>query len=226
MAQSAAVHTASYDMPLLPDDSETCVNDLGKALSGKGIELMKPNDTCDLVSCYCGIRLHPVSCPAAFSVNPNGKLHGDDNVNRLERNCLSGSSSNGNGDGFPGLGGCSTCLQSLYSLNQKETLNASKPKDRTTKMHSRDCELMGLTWLLAKNRTGYILTVTNVLRAIMMNTGDSNPQSCTLNSDGMPLAVDSTETSDQSSSNSLQTRIFLSLFLLSLLHMHLRLRIL
>ncbi|KAJ9141535.1 hypothetical protein P3X46_032060 [Hevea brasiliensis] len=210
--------TPSYDLPLLPDDSETCVDDLGKALKEKGIELVKPNETCDVVYCYCGIRLHPLSCPEAFSTNRKGKLVGDKRVKKLERDCLSSS---GNVNQFPGLGGCSKCLNSLYSLNNKKTLNSSKSEDRTTKMHNKDCQLMGLTWLLAKNRTAYIRTVSAVLRAMMMNVDGSNPQSCTLNSDGMPLAVDSSEISSNSLSISHQAPIFISIvvFVICLLHL-------
>ncbi|KAJ7975207.1 GPI-anchored protein [Quillaja saponaria] len=221
IGQAVPGHTTSYDMPLLPDDSETCVGDLDKALEHRGIQLIKPNETCDVVYCYCGIRLHPLSCPEAFSVTHNGKIVGDDSVKRLERNCLSSSN---NVNGFPGLGGCSKCLNSLYLLNKKKISNSSKSEeDRTIKMHHRDCQLMGLTWLLAKNRTAYIHTVSGVLRAMMMTTEGSDPQSCTLNSDGMPLAVDSSEIED-SSSNNLQAPIFICLLLLiSLLYMHLML---
>jgi hypothetical protein len=94
---------------------------------------------------------------------------------------------------------------------RKKTSNSSKSGDRTTKIHNKDCELMGLTWLLAKNRNAYIHTVTLVLRALMLNPDGSDPQSCTLNSDGMPLAVDSSELYDQSSSIKLQAPIFLVL---------------
>lgn len=86
-------------------------------------------------------------------------------------------------------------------------------------MHSKDCQLMGLTWLLAKNRTAYLRTVSAVLRAIMMSTDGSDPQSCTLNSDGMPLAVDSYEISSHSSSNTLRAPIYLCMFVLCLLNM-------
>ncbi|XP_042065688.1 uncharacterized GPI-anchored protein At4g28100-like [Salvia splendens] len=44
---------AAYEMLVLPDDSETCVNSLEKAIDGRGIELRRPNDTCDVVYCYC-----------------------------------------------------------------------------------------------------------------------------------------------------------------------------
>ncbi|XVF09494.1 hypothetical protein REPUB_Repub07fG0098000 [Reevesia pubescens] len=210
--------TPSYDMPLLPDDSETCVDDLGKALRQKGIELAKPNETCDVVYCYCGIRLHPLSCPEAFSVNEKGNLVGDENVERLERNCLSSST---NVNEFPGLGGCNKCFKSLHLLNKKNTLNSSKSEARTTKMRNKDCQLMGLTWLLAKNRTAYIRTVSAVLRAIMMSKDGSNPSSCTLNSDGMPLPVDSAEIYDQSSSVTLYLSQHLTLLSLCLLLIHL-----
>lgn len=105
--------TRSVDLPLLPDDSETCVDDLGKAMKQRGIELPRPNETCDVVYCYCGIRLHPLTCPEAFSLNPRGKLVGNVNVRRLERHCLSSSN---NVNGFPGLGGCNKCLNTLYQV--------------------------------------------------------------------------------------------------------------
>lgn len=103
-------------------------------------------------------------------------------------------------------------------LNKKKTSNSSKSEDRTTKMHNKDCQLMGLTWLLAKNRTAYIHTVSAVLRAIMMSEDGSHPQSCALNSDGMPLAVDSSEISGHSSSNNLRAPINLYSLLLCLLY--------
>ncbi|KAK9278775.1 hypothetical protein L1049_028353 [Liquidambar formosana] len=213
----APATTASYDMPLLPDDSETCVDNLEKTMKDRGMELVQPNETCDLVYCYCGIRLHPLSCPDAFRVNRKGKLVGDESVKRLERNCLSNSI---NANGFPGLGGCSKCLKSLHLLNGEKTINSSNSEDRTSKMHDRDCQLMGLTWLLAKNRSAYIHTVSAVLRAIMMSTDGSDPQSCTLNSDGLPLAVDSSEFSDQSSANSLRSSICMCILSLCLLYTH------
>lgn len=114
VAPAVAGRTPSYDMPLMPDDSETCVDGLAKGLKEKGIDLVKPNETCDVVYCYCGIRLHPLSCPDAFYVNQKGKLVGYKNVKRLERNCLSSST---NVKEFPGLGGCSKCLNSLYLVS-------------------------------------------------------------------------------------------------------------
>ncbi|OIT30676.1 PREDICTED: uncharacterized GPI-anchored protein At4g28100-like [Nicotiana attenuata] len=193
--------STSVDMPVLPDDSETCVDSLEKALGNRGIELVKPNQTCDVVYCYCGIRLHPLSCPEAFSVNSQGRLVGDKSVKKLERDCLSSN-------GYSGLAGCSKCLHTLYLLSEGRVENRSRSEDRTRKMHSRDCQLMGLTWLLNKNRSGYIHTVSAVLRALMLSKGSSDPQSCTLNSDGMPFAVDSSEINDQSSAVVIQGSLY------------------
>ncbi|KAL8135112.1 putative GPI-anchored protein At4g28100 [Apium graveolens] len=193
-------------LPMLPDESETCVKNLEKGLKNKGMNLLKPNATCDLVYCYCGITLHPLSCPESFFVSPKtGKLVGDSSVKKLEKNCLST-----NLNGFVGLHKCSNCLNTLYLLNEDKTRNSSKSEERNHKMHSRDCELMGLTWLLAKNRSAYIHTVSEVLRAIMMNKdGSSSPQSCSLNSDGMPLPVNSFEINSQPSLPPLPSPIYL-----------------
>lgn len=194
-AAKAPTQTTSYDMPVLPDDSETCVDSLEKALGSKGVELRRPNETCDVVYCYCGIRLHPFSCPESFWVDSEGKLEGGEAVKKLEKDCFNSGSHGG------GLGGCSKCLNSLHSLNGDKA-GRSNRTERTSKMHNRDCELMGLTWLLNKDRSAYIHTVSAVLRTLMMANDDaSNPTFCTLNSDGMPLAVDSSEINDQSSSH-------------------------
>ncbi|KAK4781694.1 hypothetical protein SAY86_015796 [Trapa natans] len=180
-----------YDMPLLPDDSETCVDGLGKVLTERGLKLSQPNETCDVVYCYCGIRLHQMTCPEAFSVGSDGKLHGNENVKKLERDCFTGGT---NKNGFPGLDGCSKCLNSLHHITQNIS-DPSKSEDRTSKMHKKDCHLMGLTWLLSKNRTSYIHMVSNVLRAIMLSPDGSHPpRSCTLGRDGLPLAADSSAT--------------------------------
>lgn len=104
-AAKPLTQTASYDMPVLPDDSEACVDTLEKALGSRGIQIPRPNETCDVVYCYCGIRLHPYTCPEAFWVNSGGELVGGDAVKKLERDCSSSSSSSN--------GGCSNCLNTL-----------------------------------------------------------------------------------------------------------------
>ncbi|XP_050214676.1 uncharacterized GPI-anchored protein At4g28100 [Mercurialis annua] len=195
-ASPTALSGQSYELPVLPDDSETCVDDLGKALRERGIELGRANESCDTVYCYCGIRLHPLSCAQAFYTDSNGKLVGDKRIRKLEKDCLS-----------PALPACSNCLKTLHSLNK----NSSKSDERTTKMHNKDCQLMGLTWLLAKNTTAYIHTVSAVLGAIMTN-GDAS--SCGLGRDGLPLAVDSSQIPNHSSSIAHQLP-FILIFLLN-----------
>ncbi|KAJ4870420.1 Uncharacterized protein Rs2_47976 [Raphanus sativus] len=214
-ASSAATTPEEEYMPLLPDDSETCVGGLEKSLRRRGIELQRQNDTCDVAYCYCGIRLHHLSCSEAFSVDGEGRLVGDESVDRLENDCLSGR--HANGDRESTLGSCNKCLNSLYKLNPKKTSATRNPstedRNRTTKMHNKDCVLMGLTWLLSKNRTAYFHTVTSVLRAIMVNQ-NGEPRSCSLGGDGMPLAVDSSEFSNDSSSALLEYPHHLVHFLL------------
>ncbi|KAI3977017.1 hypothetical protein MKX01_008875 [Papaver californicum] len=205
--------TTSIDsLPILPDDSETCVDNLDKALKSKGIELIKPNQTCDLVFCYCGIRLPPLSCTKAFSTTSSTKgvtkLVGDKSVQKLEKDCLNHNSNIGGGGYSSSHSGCSKCLNSLYKLNGDKHVNKTDSKSR---MQGRGCELMGLTWLLGKNRTAYMPTVTSVLRALMMNKENSEPRSCSLTSEGLPLAVDSAELNDQSSS--IRSRINLSIIM-------------
>lgn len=82
--------------------------------------------------------------------------------------------------------------------------------------------MMGLTWLLNKNTSGYIHTVSSVLRALMISEDGSDPQSCTLNSDGLPLAVDSSEINDQSSATFLQASVYIYLlpFVLAYIKLH------
>lgn len=71
--------------------------------------------------------------------------------------------------------------------------------ERASKMFNRDCQLMGLTWLLAKNKTAYIPTVSAVLRAIMYSAHPPHESTCSPDQENMPLAVDSLQF-DKSSS--------------------------
>ena len=74
--------------------------------------------------------------------------------------------------------------------------------DRARRMLGRDCQLMGLTWLLAKNKTAYIPTVSAVLRAMLYaahptesgsgsGSGSGAVPRCSPDQENMPLAVDS-----------------------------------
>ncbi|KAL9253452.1 putative GPI-anchored protein [Drosera capensis] len=169
----------TMNMPMMPDDSETCVEAVEEGMREKGVVLGKVNGSCGLVYCYCGIRLHGLSCP--------GFVTGDQRVRRLERDCR---------------GGCDTCLHSLYQLGKTRNGSAEKIEDkRTSKMRSKECELMGITWLLAKNRSAYMDTVTSVLRAMMMSPNGSYPRSCSLKSNEFPIAVDSAEISSSTSAS-------------------------
>eukprot|EP01018_Ginkgo_biloba_P005042 Gb_13120 [translate_table: standard] len=183
----------SYDMPVLPDDSQTCVNNLQSSLQSRGIHLPQPNETCDPILCFCGIRLHRISslsCPQAFNATaqPHSNVTtGTPVLRALERNCRT-----------PTFSGCTRCLKTLHKLNgMAETEEAS---DRTSRINSRDCELMGLTWLLARNKTAYIPTVSAVFRAVMYSGLSPQTTSCSADHEKMPLAVDSSQL-DQSAAD-------------------------
>ncbi|KAK4768460.1 hypothetical protein SAY87_003601 [Trapa incisa] len=178
-----------------------CVEGLGRALKERGIKLSQPNKTCDVVYCYCEVRLHPLTCPEAFHLGPDGRLRGNENVKRLGSECFNGGSTSSwhMSSSSHRLSGYNKCLNSLHALTQKISDVSSKSGDRTTKMHIKDCHLMRLTWLLAKNGTAYIHTVIGVLRATMLRPDGSILRSCTLGSHRLPLAVDSSEISGCSS---------------------------
>lgn len=74
--------------------------------------------------------------------------------------------------------------------------------DRASKMLGRDCQLMGLTWLLARNKTAYIPTVSAVLRAIMYSAHPPRESTCSPDQENMPLAVDSLQFDKYDSSSS------------------------
>ncbi|KAL4195740.1 hypothetical protein AMTRI_Chr04g242570 [Amborella trichopoda] len=179
------------NMPVLPDDSRTCVDEFEGLLRAKGVEVKGPDESCDAVICYCGIRLHngPGSCPELFQ--EGGQLTGLPVLGEMEEECRR-----------PGVSGCSSCLRSLYQLKgseERESESESSSDERKSRMKSRDCELMGLTWLLAKNKTAYFPTVTAVFRAFMASSDGQEPLSCR---EEQPLAVDSVQLDQASSSPS------------------------
>lgn len=61
---------------------------------------MRANESCDVVYCECGVKLHQLTCSEAFSVNSDGDLVGNHVVKRLEKDCLS-------------VRGCSRCFKTL-----------------------------------------------------------------------------------------------------------------
>ncbi|XP_042441982.1 uncharacterized GPI-anchored protein At4g28100-like [Zingiber officinale] len=187
---------AAADGPMMPDDNQKCVDTLHSALERRGIRLPRANATCDTVLCFCGIRLHQVGslrCPAAFNVSggkdPPRNATPTAAVRQLERDCLNSS-----------YAGCTRCLHSLEKVKGNGGgVNSSVSGNRTARMFGRDCQLMGLTWLLARNRTAYIPTASAVLRAVLYSAhppqggggGDSPDYKCSPDQENMPLAVDS-----------------------------------
>ncbi|XP_008230199.1 PREDICTED: uncharacterized GPI-anchored protein At4g28100 [Prunus mume] len=187
LPSSAPAPSAGLDQPMMPDDSQKCVNSLQSSLVSRNIRIPQPNASCDAVLCFCGIRLHQIgslSCPAAFNVSlgfhnatPTAA------VKNLEKNCRNSSYS-----------GCTKCLGALQKLkggSKNGTAGDKSTSDRASKMFNRDCQLMGLTWLLARNKTAYIPTVSAVLRAIMYSAHPPHESTCSPDQENMPLAVDS-----------------------------------
>ncbi|CAA7402212.1 unnamed protein product [Spirodela intermedia] len=198
--------TQSSDLPVLPDDSETCMDGVQKALRGHGVALGDVNGTCDVAYCYCGVRLRPLSCPRGLRLErgSDGRwIAGDDHARRLEKDCAAG-----------GPGSCTRCLRSLYQEKEDGAShggggsaagggNSEVLSVRGGKLgRSRDCQLMALTWLLGRNRTLYMPTVTRVLRTLMMTPANGRPLSCSLSRDGIPLAVNYVQLDESSSSSS------------------------
>ncbi|KAF5741475.1 hypothetical protein HS088_TW10G00472 [Tripterygium wilfordii] len=203
---AAPAPEAEPDLPMMPDDSEKCVNSLQSALLSKNVKIPKPNATCDPILCFCGIRLHQISslsCPAAFNVS--SVFHNvtpTAAVKNLEKNCRNSS-----------YAGCTRCLGALEKLKGgvKNGTDHST-SERAKEMFSRDCQLMGLTWLLARNKTAYIPTVSAVLRAIMYSAHPPHQSKCSPDQENMPLAVDSLQFERSPSSSSTLPSPHFSLF--------------
>nr|XP_010924042.3 uncharacterized GPI-anchored protein At4g28100 [Elaeis guineensis] len=214
VGQPPSATAEAADGPLMPDDNQKCVDSLQRSLERRDIHLPRPNATCDTVLCFCGIRLHQISslrCPAAFNVSGAARnATPTAAVRELESNCRNAS-----------YAGCTRCLRSLEKL--KGHGSGSSGGDRTTRLFGRDCQLMGLTWLLAKNRTAYIPTVSAVLRAVLYSVrppshdGDGNYK-CSPDQENMPLAVDSLQFQKlESSSASSRSALVFSFFFLPVL---------
>ncbi|GLT29786.1 hypothetical protein SLA2020_046310 [Shorea laevis] len=204
------------DQPMMPDDSQKCVESLQSALLSKRIKLPQPNASCDTILCFCGIRLHQISslnCPAAFNISGFHNATPTAVVRNLEKNCRNSSYS-----------GCTKCLGALQKLRgvYKNGTEDQSTSERARKMFNRDCQLMGLTWLLARNKTEYIPTVSAVLRAITYSAHPPHESKCSPDQENMPLAVDSLQFEKTKSSASLSAEkhlgflVFLPIILFSL----------
>ncbi|KAL5797708.1 hypothetical protein ACOSQ2_002528 [Xanthoceras sorbifolium] len=196
-ASAAAPADADSELPMMPDDSQKCVNSLQSALLSKNVKIPQPNASCDAILCFCGIRLHQISslsCPAAFNVTSGFRnVTPTAAVKNLEKNCRNSSYS-----------GCTKCLGALQKLKGGSKNGTHEEEDnRASKMFNRDCQLMGLTWLLARNKTAYIPTVSAVLRAIMYSAHPPHESKCSPDQENMPLAVDSLQFEKAQSSSSL-----------------------
>lgn len=81
---------------------------------------------------------------------------------------------------------------------------------------------MGVTWLLSKNRTHFLPAATSVLRVLMAAdvAAASDPASCSLSLDDMPLAVGSHQISSHGGSSAVRSLPFLQLLWLLPLAFH------
>ncbi|KAK8521206.1 hypothetical protein V6N13_077321 [Hibiscus sabdariffa] len=99
---------AQAEQPMMPDDSQKCVNSLQNALVSKRVKIPQPNASCDAIICFCGIRLHQISslsCPAAFNVSGFRNATPTAAVKNLERDCRNSS-----------YAGCTICLGALQKV--------------------------------------------------------------------------------------------------------------
>lgn len=96
-------------LPIVPDDSQNCVDSLQSSLLTRNIHIVQPNASCDAVLCFCGIRLHQISslsCPAAFNVSNHRNATPTAAVRNLEKSCRNSSYS-----------GCTKCLGALQKVS-------------------------------------------------------------------------------------------------------------
>ncbi|KAK7401993.1 hypothetical protein VNO78_13915 [Psophocarpus tetragonolobus] len=195
---SGAGPAPSADLPMMPDDSQKCINSLQDSLRNRSIRIPQPNATCDAILCFCGIRLHHIaslSCPNAFNVSATHNATPTAAVRNLEKNCPNAS--------YAGCSQCLTALQKIKAYNKKES-----ESERAKKIFNRDCQLMALTWLLGRNKTAYIPTVSAVLRAVMYSAHPHESR-CSPDQENMPLAVDSLQfQTSQGSSWPLRFKLF------------------
>eukprot|EP00249_Psilotum_nudum_P028996 c39090_g1_i1 orf=460-1689(-) len=212
---------AAEGMPLLPDDSMVCVANMKAALESRGLHLTAPNASCDVVMCFCGIRLNEITiaeCPIASqntsssqsSINVSSTLPSQLSTPLINGTSASpeGSPQPDNDNGtliFPSTGaleanctnhsytGCTKCLATLQLVT-----GVTSTKSKLTKAEQLDCQLIGLMALLATNKTLYIPTVSAVLRALRYTPHSRHDPKCSPDWANMPLALDTSEVQQRS----------------------------
>ncbi|KAH9292022.1 hypothetical protein KI387_042789, partial [Taxus chinensis] len=74
-----------------------------------------------------------------------------------------------------------------------EMVEVNERSDKTRRIYIRECELMGLTWLLAKKKIVYTPTISAVSHALMYNGLPPHVTTCNADQQKIPLHVDSSQ---------------------------------